>query len=380
MMRFASGALLLSVAAQLGWSDDLPKGSLVPAVKCSADASESYALYLPSNYPPDRAWPAIFAFDPGARGTVPVERYQAAAEKHGYIVAGSNNSRNGPWEVSTKAARAMILDAGERFHIDARRVYVAGMSGGARVAIGVALGSQGIAGVIASGAGFPDSKPRKAVPFAIFGTAGTEDFNLSEMRQMDRALTSPHRLTVFEGGHVWLSSELAMQAVEWLEIQAAKSGLAKGGRIDEIFATRSAAVETLGSGKDRLLALEGIVADFDGLKDVSAFAKRAAELSRDKQVRDALKKDREDEAREQREMREILVLEGQLASVDQRGQALAGLRSEWKKLFGLANAPSDTLERRMARRVLRGLSMGVRERAADPDYLKIVNEYRPAGR
>ena len=60
----------------------------------------------------------------------------------------------------------------------------------------------GIAGVIASSAGYPDSQPRATVPFAIFGTAGTEDFNYIEMRQLDRKLTSPHFLAVFNGGHM----------------------------------------------------------------------------------------------------------------------------------------------------------------------------------
>src|SRR5215472_2955105 len=101
---------LLLLGAQLAVAADLPRGQIVPDVRCTADETESYALYLPSTYSPDRAWPAIFAFDPAARGRVPVERYQAAAEQYGYIVAGSNNSRNGSWEVSTRAARAMILD------------------------------------------------------------------------------------------------------------------------------------------------------------------------------------------------------------------------------------------------------------------------------
>jgi poly(3-hydroxybutyrate) depolymerase len=379
MKLLAHSLLLLAAASQPGWSEDLPAGRIVTAVKCGADASQTYALYLPSNYSPDRAWPVIFAFDPAGRGTVPVERYQAAAETYGYIVAGSNNSRNGPWDVSTRAARAMIVDAGERFPLDTRRVYTAGMSGGARVALGVALGSRGIAGVIASSAGFPDSKPRKTVRFVVFGTAGTEDFNLSEMRQMDGALTSPHRLAVFEGGHVWLSSALAMKAVEWMEVQAVKAGASKGS-IDAIFAKRTAAVESLASDRDRLQAFEAMVADFAGLKDVSAFAARAAELRRDKHVRNALKMNREDEAREQRETRQILTLESQLAAIEQRSGALGGLRSEWKRLAGVANGPVDTPERRMARRVLRGLAMGSQDRVADAEYQKIIDEYRLRGR
>src|SRR5438552_19063954 len=88
----------------------------------------------------------------------------------------------------------------------------------------VALTNNQIAVVIASSADYPDSKPRKSVPFAIFATAGTKDFNYLELRKLDRALKSPHHLAIFEGGHGWLSSDLAVEAIEWMEIQAMKSG------------------------------------------------------------------------------------------------------------------------------------------------------------
>ena len=147
--------LLLALAGTI--SEDLPAGAIIDDVRCAADSSQSYALFIPSNYTPDRAWPVIFAFDPGGRGRNPVERYQAAAEQYGYIVAGSNNSRNGSAETG-KAVSAMAADVTSRFRIDTRLMYAAGMSGGARVALGVALGSPSIAGVIASSAGYPDGK------------------------------------------------------------------------------------------------------------------------------------------------------------------------------------------------------------------------------
>jgi len=130
------------------------QGQILDKVVCDADAAQSYALYLPSNYSPDRAWSVIFAFDPLARGRAPLVKYQAAAEKYGYIVAGSNNSRNGPWNVSLAAAQAMSADVGTRFSIDPKRMYTAGLSGGARVAMALAISMNQFAGVIASSAGF----------------------------------------------------------------------------------------------------------------------------------------------------------------------------------------------------------------------------------
>ncbi len=358
-------------------------GRVVDSVKCLADPSQSYALYVPLRYAPERSWPVIFAFDPRASGRVPVEIYQAAAEKFGYLVAGSNNSRNGSWTVSMTAAQAMINDVLDNFQVDRKRLYTAGMSGGARVALGIALNSNRMAGVIASSAGYPDSKPRKTLPFALFGTAGTEDFNLLEMRQLDRTLATPHRVTVFDGGHVWLSSALAVEAVEWMELEAMKSGRrpSDAAWIEEIFVRRTAACEQK-SGKELLLALEALAADFERLKDVAGFVSRASALHRDKEVRNELKKDRAEEESEQRQTGEILGMERQLApplgSGDERQTVLNQLRVRWKKIASMANASEDSAERRTARRILRGLTMGSGERVKDPEYLAMLAEFRPA--
>src|SRR4051812_18831240 len=82
-------ALACSASAQ---QPALAPGAIVERVVTGADATQSYALYLPSNYTPQKKWPVIFGFDPGARGKVPVALFRDAAEKYGYIVAASNNS------------------------------------------------------------------------------------------------------------------------------------------------------------------------------------------------------------------------------------------------------------------------------------------------
>jgi predicted esterase len=366
--------LLIALVASAALAQNLPAGQIVDDVKCAAEPSQSYALYVPSGYTPDRQWPVIFLFDPGGRGRNGVERYQIAAEQYGFIVAGSNNSRNG--QASSPAVTGMSTDVMTRFHIDMKRIYTAGMSGGARVALGVALASSTkVAGVIASSAGYPDGVVRKTVPFPIFATAGTEDFNLSEMRELDRNLTTPHRLAIFEGGHLWLSSALALQAVEFMEIQAMKTGLKPRDEreIDQVF-EKHVAVIGAGKDKDAFLALQGLVADFEGLKDVSAFKARAAVLGRDKGVLDAIKNDRDDDERERRVLASVWSAEDRLTIPQQRENALMELRQKWQQLSMQAKGAEDSAERRLARRVLSNLSAGVS--TADQDYLKIIREYR----
>ena len=370
-------ALLFALTMQAA---DLPVGQVVADVRCAADASQGYALYLPSGYTPDRRWPILLAFDPGARGSVPVERYQAAAERYGWIVVGSNNSRNGSTEVS-KAIAALSADVASRFRLNPDRVYTAGMSGGARVAMSVALSVMKVAGVIASSGGYPDGRPRATSAFPIFATAGTEDFNHLEMRLLDTALITPHRLAIFDGGHVWLSSDLAMEAVEWMEVQAMKTGLAPRDQnaLDRLFQKRLAAADARPSGgADTYLALQGIAADFSGLTDVSVVRARADRLGRDDKVRDALRQALDEDESEQRTFAGILSDERRLATGEERTATLASLERQWKALSERAKQSRDSSERRVARRVLSGLAAGMATK--DPDYLKIIAPYRLAVR
>jgi len=144
-----------STVHAIAQTDSIPRGQVVERIAALNDSSQSYALYLPSNYTPDRKWPVLYALDPGARGRVPVERFKEAAEKYGWIVLGSNNSRNGPWNVVVNAWNAMLTDTHQRFAIDDERAYATGFSGGARAAVHIAAACKCVAGVIAGGAGFP---------------------------------------------------------------------------------------------------------------------------------------------------------------------------------------------------------------------------------
>jgi len=364
--------VLLLLAATTARAADLPAGQIIDRVVCAADASQSYALFVPAHYTPSRSWPVILAFDPGGRGRIPVERYQAAAERYGYIVVGSNNSRNGSTEI-TKIVAVMTEDVAARLAVDPKRVYLAGMSGGARVALGIALASKDIAGVVASSAGYPDTRVRQKLSFPVFATAGTEDFNHLEMRRLDRELTTPHRLVIFNGGHVWLSSELALQAVEWMELLAMKAGLTprNDAEIDRLLASRMASTGT-GTDKDTFRRLRAIADDFQGLRDVSALAKRAADLGRDKGIRAALDAERDEDRREQNMLGDVTSIAARLAS-DDRLAALTQLRQKWQQLSAQAKNPTDSTERQMARRILSALSA---DGTTDAEYMKIIAAYR----
>ena len=363
-------ALLMAAAASR--AADPPTGQIVDSVECASDNTQHYALYLPSNYTPSRQWSVILAFDGGARGRMPVERYREAAEKYGYIVAGSLNSRNGPWEVSMKAAEAMTADVKARFSIAPRRVYTAGMSGGARVAMKIAIESKQIAGVFASSAGFPDEFiPR--LPFPVFGSAGTDDFNHLEMYQLDRRVTSPHRVLYFAGGHTWLPAEMAMQAVEWMELQAMKSGLRPRdtAQLDTWFAARAEQIGALPDNPETLRALIHLLADFEGLEDVRKFADRAARLLKQQDVRDALREEPKNEERELQVQAELFELRDRWYN----GASFAKLKERITALLAQSEAADDSEDRRIARRVLANFAASSRS-TRDPQYQELLDIIR----
>ena len=381
--RRVSLLLLAAVAcARAVRAEDLPRGTIIDDVTCAGDPAQSYALYLPSTYTPAQAWNLLLGFHPAARGRAIVEKYRDAAERYVYIVAASNTSRNGPMAAAAASVRAMSLDLGQRFSIDADRLYLTGLSGGARVAMQVALGRNRIAGVIASSAGYPDARPRSSVSFPVFGTAGTDDFNYLEMRQLDRTLTSPHYVVIFNGGHTLPPDAVALEAIEWMEIQAMKSGRRRRDEalIDRLLEKRRARIAESPSPTATVHLLEALAADFTGLRDVAAETARAKELAGRTDVKKALGRERRADEAEARRLEQIFELEAGLRDPERHDQSLGRLREELSRYAQLAAAEPDSPERSQARRLLRTISGAAAERVDDADYRALLDRIAPRGR
>src|SRR6478752_3728502 len=137
MRLFVFLTVMICGAALAAHSQTPAPGTVHASVAVSAQPTNSYALYLPSAYSPAKRWPLLLVFDPFARGEASVKLFHEAAEKYGFIVVGSNNTRN--FEDPSAAIRLLWADMKERYAIDPRRIYTAGLSGGARVASTVAL-------------------------------------------------------------------------------------------------------------------------------------------------------------------------------------------------------------------------------------------------
>jgi hypothetical protein len=199
---------------------------IIDTVRCHEETGKSYALYLPPQYNTKKSWPLILIFDPAARGRTGVSAFIEAGRKYGFILACSNNSRNGPLGDNFTAAFAMLQDIKERFTVDQRRIYASGFSGGSRFAMAFAVKEKSISGVIGCGAGLPNDRnylPSGSSGFLYYGLAGNRDMNYLEMHDLPVFFTSKTRVTsylrTFSGVHQWTGSDLITEAVEWILLQ-----------------------------------------------------------------------------------------------------------------------------------------------------------------
>jgi predicted esterase len=320
-----SGTFLL--AATL-FSLPLASGQVTETVVCREDPGRTYAIYVPSSYGPGRKFPVLYCLDARGRALVPIERFRDAAEKNGWILVSSYDSRSDTAEdFNTPALKAMWKDANERLAIDPRRAYLAGFSGGGRAAVDIASHASGlVAGVIGCGAGFPDgTAPVGKLPFVYFGTVGNRDFNYYEMRRLDEKLTAakvPHRIAFFDGSHEWPPASLAAEALAWMELEAMRTGARPRDEtaIAAMYARRLERARTLdGEGRSVEAATEyaHLVEDFQGLVDVADAAARADALAGSGAVKSAARNAERQDDRDRATIRRLASqLYGALRSQD----------------------------------------------------------------
>jgi tetratricopeptide (TPR) repeat protein len=364
----AALALSLLLAVPAGFAEapaaGFARGQVVDGVTCAAAPGESYALYLPSNYTPERAWPILYILDPRSRGTLAAETFRAGAEKYGYILASSNNTLSDTsLDPNVKAMQALWADTHERFHVDDARVYLAGFSGTVRSACTLARAVPGsVAGIIGAGAGFPfPAPPRKGDPFVFFGTVGDKDFNYYEMMDLEPRLAAAgivHHVEIFDGVHQWPPEPLATRALDWLELQAMKAGKRPqdAALVDALWKDvleRARAFAAAGDAVQAQRTWSAAAADFAGLRDTAEAARKAAELAADPGLQRELK---ERAARLQHDKELLAAAPGILAAVDAAGdpmtvtQVVSALRI--RELRKKAQSARTADERLSAQRVL----------------------------
>lgn len=191
---------------------------------------ERYSLYLPQGYDETRLYPVIFIFDPMGRGSQAIQHFIPVAKTYGYILAASDETRNGRHTENFDLAARMINDVLDSYPILEKRMYLTGFSGGSRLASAIAVLSGQFEGVVGCGSGFspnPGEQPRTD-EFSYIGIVGDQDMNYAEMHEDYTRLRKwrmDNSLITFDGPHKWPDQAELQTAFCWLEFRADQKGL-----------------------------------------------------------------------------------------------------------------------------------------------------------
>jgi tetratricopeptide (TPR) repeat protein len=102
--------------------------------------TESFEVFVPETYAPDKPAGLLVWISPASSGGLAREENLAALADHNMIWIGANNSGNDRWHwYRTGLALDAAHNMKKLYNIDPERVYVAGYSGGGRVASALAI-------------------------------------------------------------------------------------------------------------------------------------------------------------------------------------------------------------------------------------------------
>ena len=340
----------------------LEVGKVIDKVIVQSHPDQSYAAFLPKSYTPEKRWPTVFCLDPRARGRVAIDRFTEAADQLGYIVLCSNNSRNGlDWQTISNIFTDFWDDAHARFSIDEKRTYAAGFSGGSRLASAFASRCRGcLAGVIGCGAGFAaDIQLDTNTHFSYFGIAGVDDFNFSEMWELEKTLSKLNvtfRFETFLGGHEWPPAASIKQAMAWFTLQSMKTGSTMR---DEAFLDANLherlmlADQLLAEQRsvDSYKAYVSIARDFTGLRDSRVALEKAERLKESPDYKKEVKTEEDSFRRQLHEAGEIRTSwfkqpDSETASLPRQETTLR--IADWRRK---KESTKDSTDRRLARRI-----------------------------
>jgi hypothetical protein len=216
----------------------LAAGKIIDSVFCPADPTQSYALYVPASGN-GKKLPIIYFFDPHGDGALPLKKYKSLAETYGFILTGSNNSKNGnDWLTTEHIWHILYEDSKNRLRFNSERMYACGFSGGAKVAGYIALKFPGLKGVIANGAGLPDGTLPGDFNFSFTAIAGQGDMNMTDLitfsEDLDKSSTR-HHFILFDGKHEWAPENSMDLAFAGLQLDAMQQGIIPK---DEVYINR----------------------------------------------------------------------------------------------------------------------------------------------
>ncbi|WP_111708890.1 sialate O-acetylesterase [Lutibacter citreus] len=201
------------------------KPGSITRVKALGETNMIYNVYTPTTYTKSKLSPIIIAFSPAGNGTGILNQMKESAEKFGWILVGCDKLKNGMKDVALeeKMEDEVMNDILKNIPHDSNRIYLAGFSGGAMRAYGLATRRpEKYAGIVAyggwlGGKDYRDKQYQEGMFVAIIN--GEKDKGANNWKDIDTKTLLKNNCIVkhfsHSGGHKIAPSKITSEVLSW---------------------------------------------------------------------------------------------------------------------------------------------------------------------
>lgn len=277
----------------------LQKGMVMDSLEVNDTINQTFSVYLPTSYQPDKALAVLFIFDSKGRGKVAAQLFKPAAEAQGYMLISSNDiDQDKTLQENVKTAGMLISGVSSRIPVNLSSTSVAGFGVGAQVATSLPFLYRNVHGVLAVGdlhlnLDFLDEVER----FVFVGVVGAEQMAIHAMDLASRELgrrNFPGAIYTFDGGEHWPGADIISSALGSLTLQAIKKGLrpADPVLVEELYQDDLGRVDRLISTGQTVLAdelMDVMQTKYEGLRNISQVEDKQSQLRQSRNYKDQRK-------------------------------------------------------------------------------------------
>jgi hypothetical protein len=182
---------------------------------CKLDPDNKYEVYIPQSNKSQGKLPLLVILDPHAAGKSALGKFKQAADRYPAILVASDLVKNG-YTGYDNAIRMLIEDVRHKYPAG-ETVFIAGFSGGARMALGFAMNSR-LNGLILCGA-LAGADQIRSIHCPIISISGMDDFNFVETAQFlfkEQSIPANLKIELTNASHDWPDSLLLADAFGFL--------------------------------------------------------------------------------------------------------------------------------------------------------------------
>lgn len=194
-------------------------GQVEKTESCQSNPHNTYEVYIPELKPTKDKLPLLVIIDANGAGKFALNKFKLAAREYPVILAASNYVKNGVEDYEI-GIQELIQDVKQKYPAN-NTVYLAGFSGGARMAVGYGL-AHPVNGMILCGA-LAKADQIMALKCPVFSISGLDDFNFVETAQFifnDESAPKNLSIELNNASHSWPDSLLLSNTFGFLYLSS----------------------------------------------------------------------------------------------------------------------------------------------------------------